>query len=998
MTDLRVDTELIERLSTELDRPVAEQLVARLDGKDRAAVLTLLDELADLSAKAASAATAALSELDRRAGLGDVVAWLDVGVALAQASGAMALKYVKDSPLILGLIESPDTRAMVLRLAVELAEDDANVALEFLRTAPQMVAAVPAEQLRAWLDIAVELIGVDVVVGLEYVRQIPHVAPVLPFEAVRDWLAFGLKLIRPNTLGKPDYIGTLEFLRTSAGLLGDLESPSIRRRVVEIGSQLADQAAEAGIACLAEAPRLMRQLPAPDWQTKILQYGSLVAERDAEATLNYLRRCPEIVAMVGAGTDGAQRFEQWFKAGMETLAYSVEGARAYFAVESRRALASVEEALSGVPLRSVARTIKLFVEGLCGTDVSIAAAPDGAAAGARATVSADGRTIFLPALLRRYPDAADNERLYLVMAAHEAGHLEFGTYRPLPDVLDELAGTVRQRYRRPGTVHSLADLFLLYPHPQLVRDLWTVLEDARVEFLLQEAYPGLRRDLAKLAAEAVVPRDPAAGLTPKELIVDCLLRLSTGESESSAVPRAVRSEVAELWALCQGLFRTDATAEDAVRLTDRVYVRLEELLAPKADMIASPHGDDTPPEAATEAAAREAREPYRPLANWEHRGEMNPEFISRDERVAGTPADIAGTASQGGGSKEGGAPSQAGRPGDRESASGDVLGGGRSLPSLADELLRLDVDDRTTPHGAADERAIDYPEWDHAVADYRLRWCRVVERQAALGPDEPVAGTLEAQRSVVRSLRRYFEALRPPAFRRVAGQADGEDLDIDAVVRRFAEQRAGEEGGDRLYVRREKKERDVAVAFLVDVSGSTGRQVEHGRRVIDIERDSLVVLCEALDAVGDQYALFAYSGQGRGQVDYLIVKDFDERLGPLTARRLGGLAPRQQNRDGAAIRHACAKLLRRPARTRLLVLLSDGRPLDGEYKDEYSLEDTKAALWEARQAGVKPWCVTIDRDADGYLRRMYGDVHFTVIDRVEALPARLPRIYQRMTA
>jgi nitric oxide reductase activation protein len=218
------------------------------------------------------------------------------------------------------------------------------------------------------------------------------------------------------------------------------------------------------------------------------------------------------------------------------------------------------------------------------------------------------------------------------------------------------------------------------------------------------------------------------------------------------------------------------------------------------------------------------------------------------------------------------------------------------------------------------------------------------------------------------------------------------------VVRRTAEQQAGMEGGDRLYIRREKRERDVAVAFLVDISGSTSRQVAGGRRVIDIEKESLVLLCEALEAVGDQYGLYAYSGQGRTQVDFLVVKEFDECLGTATAHRLGGLCPRQQNRDGAAIRHAAVKLLSREVKTRILILLSDGRPLDGDYADEYSLEDTKAALREARRKGIDPFCVTIDRDADSYLRRMYGDVQFAVIDRVEALPERLPRIYRRLTA
>lgn len=1008
MAEFQTPQALIDRLAGELGAATAAPLVARLgemagrsDGV--AAVLTLLDELEEVSPKAALAAIEALPQLDRRAGLSMVIPWLDLGVALAESSGATALKYFKDSPLILGLIERADAQADVLAIGLDMADQDANVTLEYLRTAPQILSVVSSEQLKPWLEIGVELTQVDVVVGLEYIRQIAALAPMLPLQDVRGWISLGMKLITPNSLGKPDYIGTMEFLRTSPAILGDIEHPAIRSNVITLGALLADRSAEAGIAWLGEAPRLMRMLPTVEWQRKVLQYGALLGEKDAEATLHYLRRCPEMIALIGDSPQAASRFETWFKAGMEVLAYSPEGARAYFAMESQKALSSVETALSGVPLRRVARTVKLFVEGLCGTDVSIAALPDALPSPtARATVSADGRTISLPALVRRYATVEQNERLYLAMAAHEAGHLEFGTYRLTLDLLLDVVETVCQRYGRTQdpAPDSLASLFRLYPHPRLMRDLWTVLEDARVELLLQEEYPGLRKDLAQLASEAITPRDPAHGLTAKELIVDCLLRLSTGEPESSAVPHALQGEMAILWNMCRLVLTARATAEDVVRLAHDVYVRMEELLAPKGETITADRTNEESQELGVGPASENQGETYRSVINWVYRGAMNPEFITRDQNQADDqqPA-VEGTVSQGGGSKERSGAGRGSQRGGQDATMGDVMGGGRSLPSVVDELLALDVDQQ--PAGDLTEsgaRAVRYPEWDYAIQDYRPNWSLVVERSAESGSDEAVSNTLAAHRSAIRSLRRYFEGLRPPAFRRVVGQTDGDDLDIDAVVRRAAEQQAGSEGGDRIYVRREKRERDVAVAFLVDVSGSTGRQVEDGRRVIDIEQESLVLLCEALEAVGDQYGLYAYSGQGRGQVDFYTIKEFDERLGSSTAGRLGGLVPRQQNRDGAAIRHAVAKLLRREVQTRILVLLSDGRPLDGEYKDDYALEDTKAALREARRSGVDPFCVTIDREADHYLRRMYGDVHYTVIDRVEALPTRLPRIYQRLTS
>lgn len=990
--------QLINRLAGELGAAGAAALVARIVAAAHkpAAILALLDELEAISAKAVQAAIEALPELGRRAGYSQVHAWLDLGVALAASSGAIALKYFKDSPLIFGLLEPSDRQAAVLAMGLELAEHDANVSWEYLKTAPQIATELPVDQWPAWLDIGLEIARVQPVVGLEYIRQIPALAPVLAAPDVRQWLAFGMKLIMSNSLGKPDYLATMEFLRTSPAILSDIEAP-LRSPVISVGALLAERVPETGIAWLAESPRLLRHLPSPAWRIKVVQYGALLAEKDAEAALSYLRRGPELVALIGEGPQTDARFEEWFKAGMEVLEYSPEGAQAYFATESLKALSSVEHALSGVPLRQVARQIKLVVQGLCGSDVSIIARPEAFTTPIiRPIVSADGKTIAMPALLRRYPTARQNERLYLIMAAHEAGHLEFGTYTlPISSLVD-LLETVCGRYGRPrpAALESLAALFRLYPHPRLMQDLWTILEDARVESFLQREYPGLQKDLAQFAADTILPRDPAHGLMVRELIADCLLRLSVGESMSSAVPHAVTEEVSILWNLCQPVLTPDSTAERSVRTAHEVYVRMEELLASRVDLLESEQTAKDSAEAVSgQSVPEQADDDYRPVNNAFYRGEMHPEMIRGD---VDQPGDLRSEVQPPGSGSTERIPAKRGSFGEEHSLGGDVLGGGRSLPAVVEEFLTLDVHPPLMRESAVPgEQTIRYPEWDYMLQDYRVNWCRVLERPADSGSDETVSATLTTHRSDIRSLRRFFESLRPPAFRRLAGQADGEDLDLDAVVRRAAEQAAGFEGSDRVYVRREKKDRNVAVALLVDVSGSTGRQLEGGRRVIDVERDSLVLLCEALEAVGDQYALYAYSGQGRGSVDVLAIKGFDERLGPATAQRLGGMSPRQQNRDGAAIRHAVAALMRREVKTRLLLLLSDGRPLDGDYKEEYALEDTKAALREANRQGIHPFCVTIDREADSYMRRMYGDVQYTVIDRVESLPARLPRIYQR---
>jgi nitric oxide reductase NorD protein len=1009
-----VSKQLIAKLAEELDLATAQHVVSRLaeaTGKSNQVdgISLLLDELMEISPKVARIAIESFPNMQQRGLLSDAVAWLDLGMTLAESSGAMGLKYFKESPLVLALVEPSSVRSLVLNTALELAERDANIALEFLRVSPDVVMVIPSDQLEAWLEIGLELMPVDGVVALEYIRQLPAVARVLPIQDARAWATFGLKLISRNSLGKTDYFGTIEFLRTSPLILGDLKDQSVRVKVIMVGSLLAERDPGSGIAWLSESPRLLRAVPNEGWRLKILQYGALVAERDADTALAYLRRAPELVSVIGESAEAMARFEAWFTAGMEVLAYSVEGARAYFALESQKALTSVEAALSGVPLRQVARTVKLFVQGLCGTDLTIQALPDSLSqeTSARATVSQDGRTISLPALLRRYPTTEENTRLYLVMAAHEAGHVEFGTYRLTLEPFADLILALHQKYgeSKDAAPDTLAALFQLYPYPGLIQDLWMLVEDARVEFLLQREYPGLQRDLQRLAVEAVATRSLTHGLTVKELVVDQLLQLSTAASQPVAIHEAIKEEIAVLWPMCQTILSPTATAEEAVRVSHALYVKLEDLLASKGAMIQADQTDEASEELGVgPSASEQTGEDYRPVTNWVYRGAMKPEFIRQPDQTEQVSddqkqsADIERMASAAGGAQESSAQGQQNREGRHTETESDRLAGGRQWPSHVEELLALNVEQPTpTDHARIGDHAVRYPEWDQGIDDYRLNWCCVMEQAAEEGSGDIVGATLRAHGSEVSALRRFFEGLRPPGLRRVSGQADGDDLDVDAAVRLCAERAAGADLSDRIFVRRERKERDVAAAFLVDVSGSTSRQLDSGRRVIDLEKEGLVLLCEALEAVGDHYALYGYSGQGRGHVDFLVIKDFEDRLGGKAAQRLGGLAPMRQNRDGAAIRHATAKLLEREARTRLLVLISDGRPLDDGYKDEYSLEDTKVALREARQRGVHPFCITIDREADGYVRRMYGDVQFAVVDHLEALPMRLPRIYQRLT-
>jgi nitric oxide reductase activation protein len=305
------------------------------------------------------------------------------------------------------------------------------------------------------------------------------------------------------------------------------------------------------------------------------------------------------------------------------------------------------------------------------------------------------------------------------------------------------------------------------------------------------------------------------------------------------------------------------------------------------------------------------------------------------------------------------------------------------------------------------------------------------------GTSDFYVATLPEYRWLVAPVRARFEHFLPELLRKVSRRYDGEDIDLDSVIERVVDQRAGITPSEKIYWRRECTQRDVAVAVLLDMSATTNEYVwleearasrpaattaqdyshylarvaagvdERGKplrkRTLQIEKEAAIVLVQALESIGDSYALYAFSGSGRGNVEFHIVKEFQEPLSQRIARRIDAIEPAHATRMGAALRHAIRKLERVDARTRLLFLVSDGRPYDRDYgKDahdqEYAVRDTRQALLEATRRHIRPFCLTIDKDGADYMQAMCADVPYEVVARVEDLPLRLIAAYPRLTA
>jgi nitric oxide reductase NorD protein len=279
-----------------------------------------------------------------------------------------------------------------------------------------------------------------------------------------------------------------------------------------------------------------------------------------------------------------------------------------------------------------------------------------------------------------------------------------------------------------------------------------------------------------------------------------------------------------------------------------------------------------------------------------------------------------------------------------------------------------------------------YPEWDHVSASYIEHGTTVRLLPPATGATSWVDATLARHRAHLDLIRRQFEALRPERVR-LRRQVEGEDIDVDACVEGRADLRAGGFLRDGLYEMRRPGRRSIAISLLVDASGSTDGWISGRHRVIDVEREALLLVCMALQGLGEPFSVMAFSGEGPHGVVLRMLKAFDEVYGNEVALRIAGLEPENYTRAGAAIRHATALLMRQSAEHRLLIMLSDGKPNDADrYDGLFGVEDMRQAVTEARLQGIFPFCLTVDRQAPSYLPKVFGPNHYALLSAPERLP------------
>jgi hypothetical protein len=293
-----------------------------------------------------------------------------------------------------------------------------------------------------------------------------------------------------------------------------------------------------------------------------------------------------------------------------------------------------------------------------------------------------------------------------------------------------------------------------------------------------------------------------------------------------------------------------------------------------------------------------------------------------------------------------------------------------------------------------------YQEWDYQIQLHRPDWATVYERRATKGDAQDIEDILLEHKPIAHRIRQIIDLLAPAGVQRQRGMEDGDEVDINAAIDAMIAIRMGEQPNPRITMRNVLNTRDLSVVVLLDLSESTNEYVgDSDKTILQLTREAATLVATAIEGIGDPFALHGFASDGRHDVQYFRLKDFNQHFDDEAKSRLAGMKGGLSTRMGAALRHAGTHLRKQQEKRKLILLVTDGEPADIDETDPQHLRfDTKKAVEELYSTGILTYCLTLDPHADAYVKRIFGENNYTVIDHVEKLPEQLPLLFASLTA
>lgn len=976
--------ELLDSLNEFLDFEATSEMAAASPANDK----QLTDGMAASALSLFKNAAQAMERLNDR----DFETWVSTAKKIAKTSVDASVTFMDRSPGILLYLETSELEQWSDRATSDLASDRQAFERFYqnsFRSLEKHLKDTSREERGYLLDMGVGLALIDPCCLENYFEFAPAALRLLSEPEFKDWVDTGARISKesPN-------LGTAYF-KNSVIALRKVRL-TYRGELFRIAASLLEKDWLLAGKFFENLPEVVEKIEQVDIR-KWAGTGAKVHDTDRKLAVDYFTYSPKLL-----GDLDLAELEEWALKGLRIFDENAFLGRPYFSLRSRGSKDFIDELAGAAALKKVANILRYYAMGLSGTSFKIRSKKELPTYNENDPVNPviSGRTIYLEPKIKKYGKFEDNFKIYKLSVMHEVGHSQFSSSKIPSEAACELLKAVNEKYGTRGDERAeraeraendcqlsedaidISSVISLFPNRVLAASILGVLEDARVEYLIMDLYRGVRFDLETIRHQMLLSRTVPEGNLEK--LMEALLWISTLHEPPFELPsfeltpfglaeeekeegRSFLDKTRDL--LQHQVLRPDSSTLTSLEATFAIYGMFESLLGPLEE--------------------RECEM----LKNIEYRGMGYGSFGVNESPGTKSHENVIKKF----------IPEIEDKPAAEKEKPEE-----KTKEKKAEEEKTKEEREKPRLEYALEKNwrvlgSYSYDEWDYLINDYKSDWCLVHEIEPAGGSNEYYRDASERYKNEIALIKNIFSRMKPESFHKMKGQTDGTEIDIDAFSDALIERRCGVNPDEKFYVRWDKRKRDVATLFLVDVSASTKKRLGPERRsIMDVEKDALIIMIQALESIGDKYAIYAFSGHKREGVEYYLIKEFGEELSGTVEQRISLLEPAANTRLGPAIRHSVKKLDQVKARTKILVLLSDGEPYDtchgeGVYQGKLAEEDTKVAIQEGNAEGIHFFCITVDTNPGDYLENIFSDSGYTIIDDAQILPERLPLLYKRIT-
>jgi nitric oxide reductase NorD protein len=691
-------------------------------------------------------------------------------------------------------------------------------------------------------------------------------------------------------------------------------------------------------------------------------------------------------------------FLEWTSRGIDLFTSNrSEEAVAFFKIQSKESKRILN--LFHTSLADIRHILNIYCSSLAGRSMNILSTD--LSAFAVRTIYTDGKSIFLPPEINFFKRSKLNENMYTALSAHQAAAIKYNTYefdfsainflaalrdkygRLLPNIMENVKkqyGKIAESIKELPTGEIAVNFptkrrlllletdhekfFYSFPTPELARDLFNMIENARIENKLSLQYSGLKNDFELLNEYIYKSRPEMKALTGDReeqffTVLECFIQYVLVKKWKTQI---VNPDISKPLDQIINYYNKIFDPESSVQNTAEICFLIYNIFFDNFPVIPISNKNDV-------------HESFSDL----NKPEMKPEII-----LESNPELL----------KEGTGPGQFNPVGDTKDLEIDLTS------STSKEKKS---DDIRNALASGNVRIYQYPEFDYTKSSYVQKYCTLFETKLKTGNNLYYNLIIKKRNQLFKRLKKRFLMLQPEEVELSRHWLDGNEIHLGDAVDFTIDLLRGASPDEKIYYQKNRNIRDIAVAILVDASSST-KEIINTQSIIDIELEALSLLASVLSIIGDSFGIYTFFSTGRQKVVYNILKDFTEPWNSTSQGRITDVNAYAGNRDGCAIRHTMNRISELPNKTKLLLILSDGIPADAGYGSEssgevtrYGIEDTRRALAECRMSGVVPYCITIDKKAKAYIPHLYGAYNYTIIDDVSLLPERLSKLYLRLT-